>query len=255
MAFLRELIVERDSGGLCVGDIDMVRATDVTTPAPRGLCGRFESALYAVEIAPHLLGHRAQPIDRLHDLLEHAVRARHVDVVDALIPDAGKPLSALLAAVSIDDADLVSRLVDDPNTRAGSGTYTALGAACLWVKPLAAHALLAKGAHVERGGTERPLLLAVEKTGPAALDVVMTLLEHGANIEAKHSVKGWTPLMRACLIGDAKIVERLLRAGADANATDKSGMTPLKHAAVGKGIKARDHDEIVELLRGYGATE
>ena len=43
---------------------------------------------------------------------------------------------------------------------------------------------------------------------------------------------GTTPLHRAVRSGDGKLVERLLRAGADVNAANRYGVTPLKLAAV-----------------------
>ena len=61
--------------------------------------------------------------------------------------------------------------------------------------------------------------------------------------------------MRAALMGDANIVERLLRAGANANARDKHGMNALRHAEIGASInKTHEHKQIVELLLGFGAV-
>jgi len=70
-------------------------------------------------------------------------------------------------------------------------------------------------------------------------------LADGADVNAKDD-EGMTPLHFAAYVGRREIAELLIAAGADVNATDKHVMTPLHKAAfVG-------HKEIAELLIAKG---
>jgi ankyrin repeat protein len=60
-------------------------------------------------------------------------------------------------------------------------------------------------------------------------DIVEMLLIHGANVNAKNN-KGVTPLHIAVLLGAVKIVKMLIRYGAYVNARDDEGNTPLHYA-------------------------
>jgi len=76
---------------------------------------------------------------------------------------------------------------------------------------------------------------------------VQTALENGANPNAKNK-DGLTPLYRAARGGRVEIVKLLLERGADPNAKDNDGRTPL-HIAVLNG-----RVEIVKLLLDRGAN-
>ena len=65
-------------------------------------------------------------------------------------------------------------------------------------------------------------------------DTVKTLLDKGADINAKNS-NGWTALMLATLGGCKNIVEVLVNKGADVNKKNNKGMTALMVAA-NKGL-------------------
>ena len=73
-------------------------------------------------------------------------------------------------------------------------------------------------------------------------DAVRALIEKGANINAKDS-DGWTPLMQAAYYGYANVVQVLIERGADVNARDRSGETALNKA------EAHHKAEIVSILR------
>jgi ankyrin repeat protein len=59
----------------------------------------------------------------------------------------------------------------------------------------------------------------------------------------------WTPLHRAAVAGHTEAAEVLIGKGADVNAKDKQGRTPLSLA------EARRHTEIAEMLRKHGGKE
>ena len=76
---------------------------------------------------------------------------------------------------------------------------------------------------------------------------VQTLLEMGANPNAKDD-NGWTPLHWAAQEGHVDVVRVLLERGANPNAKDEYGDTPLHNAA------QKGHVEIVKLLLERGAN-
>jgi ankyrin repeat protein len=92
---------------------------------------------------------------------------------------------------------------------------------------------------------ETPLHGALAKAGrPYFLYVVRLLLEHGANVNARTipgketgafmrdvRTKGETPLHRAAAYGDEAIIEHLLQHGADKEARDANGDSPLTWAS------------------------
>ena len=88
---------------------------------------------------------------------------------------------------------------------------------------------------------------------------VGSLVEQGTDIVAKDGELGWTPLHAAVFAGYSEIgftfrehkeiIEILIAKGADVNAENKQGRTPLQCATV------RQQTEIVELLRKHRAKE
>ena len=70
---------------------------------------------------------------------------------------------------------------------------------------------------------------------------VRALLGRGADVNAADR-DGWTPLMEAASKGHAAVVRLLLDAGADASARSKAGWTALRAAARGNPV-------VLELLR------
>ncbi len=72
-------------------------------------------------------------------------------------------------------------------------------------------------------------------------DVVAVLVEAGADVNARQT-HGWTPLHGAAQNGSLASVERLLAAGADRAAMNDDGTTALDLARSG------DHEAIVALL-------
>jgi len=85
-----------------------------------------------------------------------------------------------------------------------------------------------------------------EAVGRGNIEAVKQHLAAGADVNAKDE-NGWTPLHYAANIGYKEIAELLIANGADVKMTLMSLMTPL-HGAAGRG-----HTEIAELLIGKGA--
>ena len=77
---------------------------------------------------------------------------------------------------------------------------------------------------------------------------VKALLKAGADVDAKDN-DGWTPLMLAASRGHTDTVQALLDAGADVNAKGDSSLTTLEKATM------MGYTEIVELLKKAGAKE
>jgi len=76
---------------------------------------------------------------------------------------------------------------------------------------------------------------------------VERLLAHGADVNARNG-DGWTPLHQAASNGNREMAELLLAHGADVNAKDEiNGFTPLRLGA------DSDHADVVELLLAKGA--
>jgi cytohesin len=112
-----------------------------------------------------------------------------------------------------------------------------------------------------RGRHAEALELLIAATGPAAeeigallsesaikgqTDIADLLIAKGANVEARDK-NGATPLHQAALKGNLAFATLLLQHGADVNARDGDGATPLHNAALS------GHRELAALLLDKGA--
>ena len=77
---------------------------------------------------------------------------------------------------------------------------------------------------------------------------VKDLIKRGADINAKNK-SGFTPLFLTVILDNVALAKLLISAGADVNAKNKFGITPLKYAV------RRGHKEIEALLKQHGAIE
>ncbi|WP_408097092.1 ankyrin repeat domain-containing protein [Peredibacter sp. HCB2-198] len=109
---------------------------------------------------------------------------------------------------------------------------------------------LEKGADLKStnryGGTA--LIPAAEK---GHLETVKMLLKTKINVNHINRL-GWTALLEAVILSDGgethqKIIQELIKGGADVNIADKEGVTPLQHA------QRRNYTKIVEILKAAGA--
>jgi ankyrin repeat protein len=90
-----------------------------------------------------------------------------------------------------------------------------------------------------------PPLIGAARTGDT--DLIRRLADAGTDLNAPAGVNNWTPLMHAIHKNQAKAVEVLLIAGADANAV--SGRTTALVMAAGYG-----QTDIVRILLKHGAN-
>lgn len=77
-------------------------------------------------------------------------------------------------------------------------------------------------------------------------DLVQEELDNGVNVDARDE-RGWTALMHAVNYGNTEVVELLLAANADVNATNNVGYTALMYARGGN----RGRDYIVQLIKDH----
>ena len=122
-------------------------------------------------------------------------------------------------------------------------------------------ALIAAGADVnaasaasDGGKPAAPLFLAIRS---GTLEIVQQLIDAGANVNALDG-QGSTPLHRAVLVQPAEyatsLVTTLLRAGADANAMRPNGGAPLHNLIFGADKLAPEAlAQIATLLAQHGA--
>jgi ankyrin repeat protein len=104
---------------------------------------------------------------------------------------------------------------------------------------------IAQGGMQKMAGYWDDVLLEAAMDGE--LIVVQTALEKGANPNAKDNI-GRTPLHYAAREGHVEIVKLLLERGADPNAKDNTGLMPLHMAAL------RGHVDVVRVLLEHGAV-
>ena len=80
------------------------------------------------------------------------------------------------------------------------------------------------------------------------LEELTALIANGAEVNAKDK-DGWTPLMYAAANGHLEIVDFLISKGADVNAKSKDGRTSQMQAVLD------GHPDVVEFLKQQGAKE
>ncbi len=132
----------------------------------------------------------------------------------------------------------------------GEGAYSALHAAIVGNDVATMKQLLAMGAKLtpRRETGETVLSLAA---GANALDAARYLLEQGAEVNARDEWSGWTPLHAAAHAGHPQMLRLLLDHGADIEARTSGHLTTPLHMVV---ISCRrDFEACARLLLDRGA--
>jgi ankyrin repeat protein len=182
-----------------------------------------------------------------HVLVQHLI-TNHSQDVNA---DGGyymRPLVAALAGEHFETADLLRHNGADLRVKGDNGRNPLHSAAYSGnlevVRKLIEYDPAAVDARTEFWTT--PLLWASEGLNIEDGSILRLLLERGADINAQNRI-GRTPLYVASKGGVLEAVRLLLEHGADVEVKDNYGKTALQKAA------DRGHDEVVELLREHGA--
>lgn len=165
--------------------------------------------------------------------------------------------SDFFRAVKNNDIAAVAKALDsgvDPNVYNGSG-QTALHVAALNNAVDVALLLIDRGANPLLGKQDEPertpLEEAVSFNKPEMVDL---LARHGGYVPGA-AINGWSLLHRACEKGRARIVEVLLKAGANCNETTENGSTPLLIAIARSQIEVAkvllQFPEVLETVNGF----
>jgi ankyrin repeat protein len=182
-----------------------------------------------------------------HDLVEHLI-TKHPQDVNA---DGGyyvRPLVAALAGEHFQTADLLHHNGADLDVRGRDGTNPLHGAAHSGNLEVVWKLIEYDPAYINVRSVDgwTPLLFATEGRNSEDGSVARLLLERGADVNAQNQL-GWTPLHRASFFGALEVVRLLLEHGADIEPKENDGKTALQVAA------EEGHDDVVELLREHGA--
>lgn len=181
------------------------------------------------------------------DTLSALVFARYIGdvaVLDALV--AAGPALDIFEAAQLDRAGTVRELLDvSPESvlAYSDDGFTALHFAGYYGAPHALKLLLARGANPEAVTKNFLTNMALHAAAAGGhIDCCEILLERGADVNARqHS--GFTPLHTAGFRDDRKMAELFLRHGADASAKNDEGQTPVDSA------RSQGHTQIAALLR------
>ncbi|MGZ4999204.1 MAG: ankyrin repeat domain-containing protein [Methylomonas sp.] len=128
-----------------------------------------------------------------------------------------------------------------------------MGNSCLQIAiknnfTIIANLLLKAGAHadVKDASGLTPLLEACGKKTRGYKELALRLIEHGADLNARNNI-GWTPLMLAISVGDSDIVALLLDYGADPEVKTPKGDNALSLA------KKFGYEDIVALISDHAS--
>jgi ankyrin repeat protein len=180
--------------------------------------------------------------------LAHALAGSEVTVVSLLLElgaevraHSGKLLSI---AIALNRPDLVQILLEHG---ADASTVDSLGPLDFEERPIA-DLLVARGAGVPSHLLPRTCRADVSHN---ALHRATVLLGYGADVNSRART-GLTALHYAVRSGDLPLIRLLLESGADVEASDLDGWTPLLHLA--KTRAKVDHVAVLDLLVAHGAN-
>lgn len=173
------------------------------------------------------------------------------DEIAKLLRERGAKLDIHSASMTGDEDRIRSLLAEDRTlvSKMSHDGWTPLHLAAFFGHVGCTKVLVEAGAPVNQRGLNAmgnmPLHAAV---AGRKVDVVMLLLEHDANVNARQQ-GGWTSLHAAAQNGDANIVHVLILAGAEVKAEADNKQTPLDLAML------KGHQDMVDILENYGAGQ
>lgn len=162
----------------------------------------------------------------------------------------------LMEAIKKKDKIKVSQLIQkgvnlDYRQQGKAGSISPLESAVAFQEAELVDLLLNKGADVNnstRNGYTALFIAVINLVSDPK--IIGNLIGHGADVNAKSSVEGWTPLLYATkkiFLSEPVVIRQLIDAGANINDHNVFGETPLMYAA------AFASDEVVKYLLEKGA--
>ena len=180
--------------------------------------------------------------------LHIAIRRGDLALVQALIARGARPDVRLVRATP------ARRLSDDVAL-----TRSLVGATPLWLAAFFGHAeivsaLATAGADLNAGANDgsTPLMAAIGRNAQAAANVARRLIDAGADVNAADE-SGGTVLHRAVSAGFNDVVRRVAEKGANLEARNRQGQTPLMLARPRRTPQGVEQNATAELLRSLGA--
>ena len=161
--------------------------------------------------------------------------------LNQLDPDGNYPLQVVAKRGKIIEVELLLKHGAEVNAVDPAG-QTAVGDALLAGRIRVVDLLLKHGAKLDADA----LLLKAAREGNNDRDVISYLVRKGANIEARDE-QGDTPLLIAIHLGNHRLVRHLINQGADVNTKGANGQSAL---ALALELKSMD---IASLLQQQGA--
>ncbi len=168
-------------------------------------------------------------------------------VLDELL--AHKPILDIWEASAAGQLARVNKILDQDASLLDHHSpdgFTPLGLAAFFGRMAILEALVARGADVNIASNNSmrvfPLHSAVAHHNfTVSLQMAAVLLKHGADVNASQT-GGWTPLHEAASRGDIDMVKLLLQYGAQKRVHNEDGITPLDMAQKG------EHKSVIAML-------
>ncbi|MBX2842757.1 MAG: ankyrin repeat domain-containing protein [Flammeovirgaceae bacterium] len=206
--------------------------------------GEVEALRQLFEKDPALVDKKT---DQGISLLQYAAYCRGISTIQ-LIREFKKDLN-LFEATSLGEIEMTGKLIDEDksliNSHSGDG-FTPLGLASFFGYFGLAKFLLDKGANPNLASNNQFKVAPIHSACAISnYKIVELLIKNGANVNAKQ-IQGVTPLHSAAHNGETEIVKLLLENGAEVNAKMETGQTAMA-MAIDKNFGA-----ITDLLRENG---